>query len=174
MQSKAVNKKNCNLDDYYKIMKLHYLIFVFSFGLFLLLEGCTKNIRIQSASNSVLLQAQCGKYVGNLKHRTKTNTGSTIYQDSTISIDTFIITALQPDSLQLTQPVWDIALSGFKANASATYIRKSGTTAFNDHLEELNISFDTSFKKMIVHKHYVMVSSWIQESWDDFTGFKVP
>ena len=120
------------------------------------------------------MQAQCGTYIGSLKHRAKTNTGNAIYQDSTSSLDTFIITALQTDSLQLTQPIWNIALPGFKVNASATYTRYRGTTAFNDHLDELSMSFDTSSNKMIVHKHYVMVSSWILESWDDFTGYKVP
>lgn len=140
----------------------------------ILVYGCTKHARIQGTSNSQWLQAQCGTYIGSLKHRAKTNTGSAIYQDSTSSIDTFIITALQTDSLQLTQPIWNIALPGFKVNASAAYSRNRGTTAFNDHLDELSMSFDTSSKKLIVHKHYVMVSSWILESWDDFTGYKVP
>lgn len=155
-------------------MKLFSLASILMLILILLLGSCTKNARIQGNANSILLYKICGSYVGTLQHRAQTNTGSAIYKDSTSMLDTITVSKIGNDTFLLNKPIWDICNPGFKVFNTATYIRSRGTSAFNDHLDEINIHFDTISHSLTIHKHYVFVSSWLMENWDDFSGNQVP
>lgn len=147
---------------------------IFILSLIIVLGSCTKHARIQGNANSMLLYKICGSYVGTLQHRTLTNTGSAIYKDSTNFIDTITISKIGTDTFLLIKPIWDICNPGFKVVNTSTYLRSRGTTAFNDHFEEINIHFDTVSHSLSIHKHYVFVSSWLMENWDDFSGNLIP
>lgn len=155
-------------------MKRFSLPSIFILSLILLLGSCTKNARIQGNANSILLYKICGSYVGTLQHRAQTNTGSAIYKDSTSILDTITISKIGTDTFLLNKPIWDICNPGFKVLNTSTYLRSRGTSAFNDHFDEINIHFDTISHSLTIHKHYVFVSSWLMENWDDFSGIQVP
>lgn len=155
-------------------MKLFSLASILMLILILLLGSCTKNARIQGNANSILLYKICGSYVGTLQHRAQTNTGSAIYKDSTSMLDTITVSKIGNDTFLLNKPIWDICNPGFKVFNTATYIRSRGTNAFNDHFDEINIHYDTTSHSLTIHKHYVFVSSWLMETWDDFSGNLVP
>ncbi len=155
-------------------MKHFSLTSIFILSLILLLGSCTKNARIQGNANSILLNKICGSYVGTLQHRAQTNTGSAIYKDSTSMLDTITVSKIGTDTFLLNKPFWDICNLGFKVLSTSTYLRSRGTTAFNDHFDEINIRFDTISHSLIIHKHYVFVSSWLMENWDDFSGNQAP
>ena len=116
--------------------------------------------------------ALAGTYTGVTLHKYRTNTGTNIYEDSTLKTDTMLIAAIGADSFQVMRPKWEIAQPAFLVVDSFSYSRQRGTPSFNDHMDELSVVFDTASHRVSVHRHHVAVSSWVMEDWDTFDGIR--
>ena len=77
---------------------------------------------------------------------------------------------MTPEKLKKLEEIVD------KARSLQTSINRvlKDITFINDHFDEINIHFDTISHSLTIHKHYVFVSSWLMENWDDFSGIQVP
>lgn len=124
-------------------------------------------------NNESAAERLTGSYVGVTHFRYKNTNSMGIFQDSSIRTDTFIVSRIAPDTVLLNRPEWDITIPGFVYDASGNYYRKRGTTAFNDHMDELTITFnDAAPDSIYIMYHSVMVGSNILDRWTEFRGKK--